>query len=61
MKNLFMFVYKWSFLVIISLIWIGLYSKGYLAKFDKVQWALMIYLSFMSIFAFVMISLIPKK
>ena len=45
-------IYKWSFLVLISCIWILLYQADMIKRFDKPQWGIMIMLTIMALFGF---------
>ena len=52
MRKLLMNIYKWSFLVLITAIWILLYQEDMIKDFDTPQWGIMIMLTFIAIFAF---------
>lgn len=42
---------KAIFVVLITIVWIGLYKDGLLAKFDVAQWGLLGILTFLSLYA----------
>ena len=60
MRKLLMNIWKWSFLVLITIMWILLYLDNKLVEFDKAQWGIMIMFNFVSIFAFFLLQWVFK-